>query len=228
MKYLYFRNSNMKDLIVRWYILYRFPLGIALLIGGLVWGFFGYWEWAWIPIVLGIIGILGHILIGPIRLVQKSMEAGNMEEANSYLNSIRWPGLLLPPVKSIFYMLKGNMAMMDKDLNRAEANIRKTIENSGNLSEVDSMAYFQLATIAFQKNDLKESLSNAQKAVQKGLPDKESNASAFLIMSSIYLRRGDYRAGKAYFKKAKDLKPQTAELVNQIKEIEKVISRVPG
>lgn len=218
----------MKDLIVRWYILYRFPLGIVLMLAGIVWGFFGYWEWAWIPLLLGLIGILGHILIGPIRLVQKSMEAGNMDEANRYLDNIRWPGLLLPPVKSVYYMLKGNIAMMDKDLNRAEANIRKTIESGSSINEVDSMAYFQLATIAFQKNDLKESLSNVQKAIQKGLPDKESSASAYLIMSSIYLRRGDYRAGKAYFKKAKDLNPKTPELISQIKEIEKVISRIPG
>lgn len=218
----------MKDSIIKFYILYRFPLGIALFIGGIVWGFLGYWEWAWIPIILGIIGIVSHILIGPLRLVQKSMEAGDVAQANQYLDMIKWPNLLLPPVKSVYYMLQSNMAMMDKDLNKAEAHLRRTLESGSNLNEVDSMAYFQLGTIAFQKNDMKEAFNNITKAIQMGLPDKESQASAYLIVSSIYLRRSEFRAGKAYFKKAKDLKPTTPELVSQIKEIDKTIARMPG
>ncbi|MEJ7679009.1 MAG: hypothetical protein WKG06_14380 [Segetibacter sp.] len=42
------------------------------------------------------------------------------------------------------------------------------------------------------------------------------------------MNKREFRAAKDYFRKAKALKPTTKQVVEQIKEIEKYISRMPG
>ena len=62
--------------------------------------------------------------------------------------------------------------------------------------------------------------------VRRFLTMKE--AAAYLQMCNIMLNKREFRAGKEYFRKAKGLKPTQPEIVKQIKEIEKYISRIPG
>jgi hypothetical protein len=47
-------------------------------------------------------------------------------------------------------------------------------------------------------------------------------------MLTIYMNKREFRAAKDYFRKAKACKPTTKQVVDQIKEIEKYISRMPG
>ena len=63
---------------------------------------------------------------------------------------------------------------------------------------------------------------------RKGLPDKENQAAAFLQLCSIMMTKREFRAAKDFFRKAKALKPTTPQIVDQIKQIEKYISRIPG
>jgi hypothetical protein len=42
------------------------------------------------------------------------------------------------------------------------------------------------------------------------------------------INKREFRAAKEYFKKVKNLKPTTPELVSQIKQMEKYITRMPG
>ena len=92
----------------------------------------------------------------------------------------------------------------------------------------EGVSYLQLGAIASQKGNMKEAYSHLKEAVRLGLPDKENEATAYLQLSSICLQRQDFKAGKMYFKKAKALKPTTPELVSNIKDMEKYVSRIPG
>ena len=65
-------------------------------------------------------------------------------------------------------------------------------------------------------------------AIRAGIADKESEAVAYLSMCQIFMNKREFRAAKDYFRKAKELKPKTKQVVDQIKEIEKYISRMPG
>jgi hypothetical protein len=47
-------------------------------------------------------------------------------------------------------------------------------------------------------------------------------------MCSIMMNKREFRAAKDFFRKAKALKPTTPQIVDQIKQIEKYISRIPG
>ncbi len=85
-----------------------------------------------------------------------------------------------------------------------------------------------MGMINLQKGDLKKGETYIRQALQKGLPDKENKAAAYLQMCSIMIHKREFRAAKDYFRKTKALKPTTPELVKQIKEMEKYISRMPG
>ena len=82
--------------------------------------------------------------------------------------------------------------------------------------------------IMLQKNDLKQGESYIRQALRKGLPDKENEAAAYLQMCSLMMNKREFRSAKDFFRKAKALKPTTAQIVDQIKQIEKYITRMPG
>ena len=96
------------------------------------------------------------------------------------------------------------------------------------MKDMDSMAIFQHGAISFQKGDYKTALPKLREAVSKGMPDADSMASAQLMLCSIFIQRKDNKTAKAHFKKAKDAKPKQAEIVSQIKDMEKYMNRLPG
>ncbi|MBV8254321.1 MAG: hypothetical protein JO154_17105 [Chitinophaga sp.] len=210
------------------FILYRFPIGIVLLIGGIILGStVGWWE-ATILLVLAVICIVTHLMFGPMRLVQEAVEAGDLERATALMNQVKFPKLLYKPIRSVYFFMQSNMAMYTNDLDKAEATIRQSIQSGSPMKEYEGMQYFQLGTIAYQKQDLKTADQNLKKALRMGLPDKENTAAALLTLASIAMSRRDFKSAKEYFRRAKAQKPTTSQIVNQIKEMDKYISRMPG
>lgn len=101
-------------------IKYRLYIGIALLALAIVVNVTsGFWP-AFILYLIGVILIIGHFFFGPMRLIQQYMESGDIEGAEKVLNSIQFPNLLYKPIRSVFYTLKGNVAMMKQDYSGAE------------------------------------------------------------------------------------------------------------
>jgi tetratricopeptide (TPR) repeat protein len=156
------------------------------------------------------------------------MEEGNMEEAERIVNSIKYPTLLYKPIRSVYYTLKGNLAMMKQDFDSAEINMKKGLDLGMPMKEAEGASLLQMGMLALQKNDLKQGESYIRQALRKGLPDKENNAAAYLQMCSIMMNKREFRAAKDFFRKAKALKPTTPQIIDQIKQIEKYISRIPG
>ncbi|HEY0272902.1 MAG TPA: hypothetical protein VGC22_06930 [Chitinophaga sp.] len=210
------------------FVRYRLPLGIVLLIGGIVMGItIGWWE-ATIILVLAAICLVSHFMLGPMRLVQDAVEAGDIEGAMRIMNSIKFPNLLYKPIRSAYYFMQSNLAMTNQDLDKAETAIRQSIKSGSPLKDQEGMQYFQLGAIALQKNDIKTADANLRKALRLGLPDKENRAAALLQLTSIAMNRREFKVAKDFFRRAKAEKPTTKELVAQIKEIDKYISRMPG
>ena len=212
-----------------WLIKYRLYLGIVMIIAGLVMNFTISGFWPVFPLYLvGIILIFGHFFFGPLRLIQEHMESGNMEEAEKIVSSIKYPNLLYKPIRSVYYTLKGNMAMMKQDFNSAEINMKKGLDLGMPMKEAEGASMLQMGMLCMQKNDLRQAESYIRAALRKGLPDKENQAAAYLQMSSLMMNKREFRAAKDFFRKAKALKPTTPQIVDQIKQIEKYISRMPG
>ncbi|MFT3979489.1 MAG: hypothetical protein QM687_03395 [Ferruginibacter sp.] len=212
------------------FIKYRLWLGLVLLALAIFVNYTtSFWP-AFILYLLAVIFILGHFLLGPMRLIQTYMEEGDIEGAKKVVDGIMFPGLLIKPMRSVYYTLKGNLAMVDQDLDAAEKHMRKSLELGGGslTKQAEGPNKLQLGMLAIQKGNLKEGESLIRQAIRAGLPDNENNAAAYLQLCSIMMNKREFRAAKQYFSKAKSFKPTTPQIVDQIKQIEKYIGRMPG
>jgi len=209
-------------------IKYRLWIGIILIALGIYVNYVATF-WPSFPIYLvGVILVLGHFFFGPLRLIQEYMENGDMDGAENVLKSIKYPNLLYKPIRSVYYTLKGNIAMMKQDFEGAEKNMKKGLDLGMPMKEAEGASLLQMGMLHMQKNDLKQAESYIRQAIRKGLPDKENEAAAYLQMCSIMMNKREFRAAKDFFRKTKALKPTTPQIIDQIKQIEKYISRMPG
>lgn len=209
-------------------IKYRFWLGLlAIALAVVVNVYSSFWP-AFVLYFLGVIAIASHLFIGPMRLIQEPMEAGNIEAVQKILNSIWWPNLLFKPVRSTYYTIKGNLAMMNQDFDAAEKHLKKSTDLGSPMPEAEGANKLQLGMMAMQRGDLKQGESYIRAAIRAGINDNESKAVAYLSMCQIFMNKREFRAAKEFFRKAKDCKPKTKQVVDQVKEIEKYISRMPG
>jgi tetratricopeptide (TPR) repeat protein len=211
-------------------IRYRFVLSIIALVAAIalnVTHSAGFWPT--FPLyLLAVIGLFSHFFIGPMRLIQEPMEQGNIEEVEKILNSIWFPNLLFKPIRSTYYTIKGNMAMMKQDFDTAEKHLKKSSELGAPMPEAEGANKLQLGMMALQRGDMKGGEAYIRGAIRAGIPDKESEAVAYLSMCQIFMNKREFRAAKEFFRKAKACNPKSKEVVAQIKEIEKYISRIPG
>jgi tetratricopeptide (TPR) repeat protein len=216
-------------------IKYRLPLGIVLLALAIFTNIqAGFWP-SFILYLIAVILIAGHFLFGPMRLIQSHMEAGDIEGSKKVLDSIWFPALLIKPVRSVYYTVKGNLDMMNQDFTAAEKNLKRSNKlmgsstlMQGQLKQAEGANKLQLGMLAIQKGNMKEGESYIRQAIRAGLPDNENNAAAYLQLCSIMMNKREFRAAKDYFRKAKSFKPTTPQIVDQIKQIEKYIGRMPG
>src|ERR1035438_3850799 len=200
-------------------IKYRLHVGIAILIIAIAANIYsGFWP-AFLPYLVGIVLIAGHFFFGRLRLIQEYMESGDVEGAEKVLGTIKFPGLLYKPIRSVYFTLKGNLAMMKQDFEGAEKNMKKGLDLGMPMKEAEGASLLQMGMLAMQKNNLKQAESYIRQALSKGLPDKENQAAAFLQLCSIMMTKREFRAAKEYFRKAKAQKPTTPQIVDQIKQI---------
>lgn len=216
--------------IRKFIVTYRLPIAIL----SIAWGVYmtiainnGAYT-SWIFFLIGVLMIVAHFMLGPITLIQRFVENGDVDGAKSLLGKVKYPKLLYKPIRSAYYMLKSQFSTINEDYDAAESDIRQSLEAGIKEKGMEGTAYLQLGSIAFKKGDKKAAYTNMRKAVELGLPDKETEATAYLQLSGICADRKDFRGAKHYFKKAKSLKPKGKMLVDQIKEMDKYMSRIPG
>ena len=210
-------------------IKYRFWLSLFLLVVGIILNLTSMGFWPTFPLYfIAVIGLFSHFFIGPLRLIQEPMEQGKVEEVENILITIWFPNLLYKPIRSTYFTIKGNLAMMSQDFDTAEKHLKKSSELGSPMAEAEGANKLQLGMMALQRGDTKQGESYIRAAIRLGISDKESEAVAYLSMSQIFMNKREFRAAKDFFRKAKACKPTTKQVVDQIKEIEKYISRVPG
>lgn len=209
-------------------IRYRLQLGILLILVGVAANVYaGFWP-AFPAYFIGLIMIAGHFFIGPLRLLQEYMESGDLEGAEKVLKSVKFPNLLYKPIRSAYYTFQGQLAMMKQDFDGAEIAMKKGLSLGTPMKEVKGANLLQMGMISMQKGNLKQGEGYIRQAIREGLPDKENEAAAYLQMCNIMMNKREFRAAKEFFRKTKALKPTNPEILKQIKEIEKYISRIPG
>lgn len=214
--------------LYNFFIRYRLQIGIISLLAAVLVNYTsGFWP-SFALYLIGVLCIFTHFFIGPLRLIQEYLENGDLEGAEKILNGIQFPNLLYKPVRSVYYTLKGNIAMTKQDFDAAEKHMKKSLDLGLPMKEAEGANKLQLGMMAMQKGNMKEGESLIRQAIRAGIPDNESLSMAYLQMCQIMMQKREFRAAKDFFKKAKAQKPTTAQVVDQIKQIEKYISRMPG
>lgn len=211
------------------YVKYRFYAAFVVLAIGILLHIFVHkgWQWSILLYIISVSFILFDIFIGPMRYLQKLVESGDIEGAKEALTWVKFPNLLIKPVRQGYYMLQSNFDMANQDLNAAEANIRKSLANKSDLlgSSQEGVSYLQLGSISLQKGDSKEALRNLKLAIQKGVPDDDNLATAYLQICTIYAQRREIKIAKEYLRRANALKIKNEEIKKQLKEINKQMAR---
>lgn len=202
---------------------FRLYIGLALLAITIGLSFTNYNGWWWFSLILTIIAIGSHVFFGPIRFIQEAVQAGDYETAQKHIKTVIFPKLLFKPIRQGFYMLQSNIAMAQKDFKGAEKLMNKSIKSTSKVLGANSegSSYLQLGMIAMQNGKRNEAKKNLRIALDKGLPDKESKATAYLQLCGIELQSRRFSTATNLFKKAKQLNPQTAELKEQLKLMER-------
>src|SRR5215470_13733381 len=159
-------------------IKYRLYIALAFIAIGIVTQVYSSFWPAFLPYLVGMALIFGHFFFGPLRLIQEHMESGDVEGAEKVLSTIKFPNLLYKPIRSVYYTLKGNIAMMKSDFDAAEKNMKKGLDLGMPMKEAEGASLLQMGMLAMQKNDLKQGESYIRQAIRKGLPDKENEAAA--------------------------------------------------
>ena len=214
---------------LNFFIKFRLWIGLVSLAGAIAVNLYtGFWP-SLILYFIAVICIVGHFLIGPLRLVQGYIEEGDFEGAKKVLDSIWFPGLLIKPVRSAYYAVKGQLAMVSQNTDEAEKHLKKSLDLGGTMmKDAEGANKLQLGMLALQKGDWKSGENYIRQAIRAGIPDKEGQAMAYFQMCQIYMNKREFRAAKDYFRKTKALKPTTPQLVDQLKQMEKYITRIPG
>lgn len=187
----------------------------------------GFWP-AFILYLAAVIMLFTHFFLGPLRLIQDHLEAGDMEGAEKVLDMVWFPGLLYKPVQSVYYTLKGNIAMMKQDFDSAEKHMKKSLDLGVPMKEAEGANKLQLGMMAMQKGEMRQGEALIRSAIKAGIPDKDSLAMAYLQMCQIMAQKREFRAAKDYFKRAKAAKPSNQQVIDQVKQLEKYITRMPG
>ncbi len=214
---------------LRFYILYRLQFIVALVVLGILSHLYFDVITAWICYILAAFSLVLYFMLGTMRIVQEAVADGEVETAVKYIKKIKFPRLLFKPVRSGYYMLQSNLAMVSDDLSAAESNIRKSLNTKSTIiGNMKGENLLQLGFIQLKKGDHKQARLTIVEAVKAGISDKEALATAYLQLCSLEIQRTQNRIAKDYFRKAKALKPKSEELVKQIKTMEKQIARMPG
>lgn len=215
--------------VLRFYIIYRLPIILILAVLGGVSHYYKDPITAWICYSLAFVSLLLYFMMGTMRLVQEAVSDGEVEKAMEYIKMIKFPRLLLKPIRSGYYMLQSNLSLATDDLTSAESSIRKSLKTKSKIvGDVTGTNLMQLGFIQLKQGKTKEARQTLMDAVKAGIPDKDSMAAVYLQLCSIEIQRKQNKIGKEYFRKAKACKPKADEIVKQLNMMEKNIARIPG
>ncbi|WP_373548310.1 hypothetical protein [Haliscomenobacter sp.] len=134
----------------------RFALMAVLTLGGIALSAaFGFWYG--FPFILIGLGLtVGYVLLGTVQSAAEIMQSGDMAAATQRLNLTLKPDWLYVTNRAYYYMLKGTMAMSDKDTEAGEVYLSKAQSLKLPTDNEKVMIELQLASIKANKGKLKE------------------------------------------------------------------------
>lgn len=134
----------------------RIALMAAGILGGIIlWVAYGFWYG--FPFLLaGIILLAGYIFLGTVGSAAKAMQAMDFERSEKLLNLTLNPKWLYATNRAYFYMIKGSVALQQKDMEKGEEYLKMAEEIDVPTDNEKAMLQLQLANIAASKSNWKK------------------------------------------------------------------------
>lgn len=134
----------------------KFALIAVGIIGGIaLWAAYGFWYG--FPILLmGVILLIAYILLGTVGSAAKALQTQDFAKADKMLKLTAFPKFLYATNRAYFYMLKGNVALSNKDMEEGERYLKMAEEIEVPTDNEKAMLQIQLANIAASKNRWKQ------------------------------------------------------------------------
>lgn len=134
----------------------RFALMGILTLGGIALSAaFGFWYG--FPFILIGLGLaVGYVLLGTVQSAAELMQTGDMTAANQRLALTLKPEWLYVTNRAYYYMLKGTMAMSEKNTEEGEVYLNKAQALKLPTDNEKAMIELQLASIKANKGKIKE------------------------------------------------------------------------
>lgn len=134
----------------------RFALIAVGIIGGTVlsvlWGF-----WYGFPFILaGVVLLVGYLVLGTVQSAAMLMQEGDMLKTEKRLALTLTPKLLYVSNRAYYYMIKGSMALANKDTDSGERWLKKAQEVKVPTDNEKAMIEIQLANIQASKGKAKQ------------------------------------------------------------------------
>ncbi len=150
----------------------RFALIAVSLIAAIVLtAMFGFWYA--FPFYLAFLILLaGYILLGTVQSAAAILQKEDFAGAEKRLNLTVFPSLLYATNKAYYYMLKGTIAMNNKENEKAEMWINKAKEVKVPTDNEKIMLELQLGNIAAQRNKWKQAKLHLKAAKQYKATDE--------------------------------------------------------
>ena len=129
----------------------KFALIVVFLGGGIVLSFlFGFW-YAFVLLLIGVLLLLSYIMLGTIQSAAQMLQTGDFDKAQKRLDLTLTPKLLYVTNRAFYFIIKGSIAMNDKDNNTAEELFNKALALKLPTDNEKGMILLQLANINAMK-----------------------------------------------------------------------------
>jgi tetratricopeptide (TPR) repeat protein len=134
----------------------RFALMGVLTLGGIALSAaFGFWYG--FPLILIGLGLaIGYVLLGTVQSAAELMQTNDMVAAKQRLNLTLKPEWLYVTNRAYYYMLKGTIAMAEKNTEEGEVYLNKAQSLKLPTDNEKAMIELQLASIKANKGKFKE------------------------------------------------------------------------
>jgi hypothetical protein len=135
-------------------------LRIALMAVGILGGIIlsvAYGFWYGFPFILaGVILLVGYIFLGTVGSAAKAMQTMDFERSEKLLGLTLNPKWLYATNRAYFYMIKGSVALGQKDMENGEKYLKMAEEIDVPTDNEKAMLQLQLANIAASKSNWKK------------------------------------------------------------------------
>ena len=123
-------------------------LGIAG--GAALWALWGPWYGIFF-IIAGLVLLAGYVFLGTVGPASKALQTSDFLTADKYLNLTLNPKWLYATNRAYYYMLKGSIAISNKEVEKGEQYLKMAEEIEVPTDNERAMLQIQLAQIAASK-----------------------------------------------------------------------------